>query len=85
MSIGCVAIKWIPDIKVYIKYKIDPPNRIISIAINFLFIPKYHLINLLLKKLIILSILIYKNIFNNKTIINPIIRTPKIYNIILKS
>ena len=66
MSIGCVAIKWIPDIKVYIKYKIDPPNRIISIAINFLFIPKYHLINLLLKKLIILSILIYKNIFNNK-------------------
>ena len=41
MSIGCVAIKWIPDIKVYIKYKIDPPNRIISIAIKFLFIAKY--------------------------------------------
>ena len=85
MSIGCVAIKWIPDIKVYIKYKIDPHNRIISIAIKFLFIAKYHLINLLLKKLIILSMLIYKNIFNNKTIINPIIRTPKINNKILKS
>ena len=85
MSIGCVAIKWIPDIKVYIKYKIDPPNRIISIAINFLFIPKYHLINLLLKNLIILSMFIYNTMFNNKTTIKPNIIKLKINKNMLKS
>lgn len=85
MIIGCVAINRIPIDKVYIKYKIVVPSIKISILINFLFKTKYHLINLLLKKFMNLSMLIYMNILNIKTIIKPIISIDKINNKILKS
>ena len=85
MIIGCIAINRIPVIKVYIKYNIEQPKKHISILINFLFKVKYHLIYLLLKNWIILSIFIYINKLNNKTIIKLNIIIAKTNNNILKS